>query len=81
MRIVVRAVDVNTGEAIVDAVVNLGGATGTTNWNGEAQFQADPGTYSLRILHGEYTPYKSARVKMMEAGTYEVEMVPRVGLL
>ncbi len=80
MRVTVRVIDINRRTPVRGAFVDFGGATGYTDARGEVTFDATVGTYPLRVLHRDYTPYSTV-ITVRRAGVIEVELVPQVRIL
>lgn len=80
-RATVRVLDYNTGNPISNSFVDLGGFTGYTDWKGEIVLTVPSEPLSLRVLHGDYSPYSYSFVTLLQDSTVEVRLVPLVSIL
>lgn len=73
--IVIRVVDRNTKRPVSGAFVDLNGWTGVTDFTGEVVFNPPRGTYTLIVLHREYSPWRR-RISLLRDIRVTVELTP-----
>jgi len=80
MKVVVRVIDVNTGNPIVGATVTLDERTGTTGTDGIVVFDVPRGVYRLTVSKDGYDT-EEVRVRIVRERTITVPLTPLVGVM
>lgn len=80
MKVVVRVIDVNTGNPIVDATVALNEYTRTTGTDGIAVFDIPRGTYTLTVSKDGYDT-EEVRIRIVRERSITIPLTPLVGVM
>ena len=80
MKVVVRVIDVNTGNPIVGAAVALDGRTGTTGSDGTVAFDVPRGAYTLTVSKDGYDT-EEVRIRIVRERTITIPLTPLVGVM